>query len=174
MFCEISTLSSWLLPIWLLQGMCFVKSQLFPADHCPYSSCSCPDWLQVAHIIFYMQNSKFLGSQPGYQLLKLGSPMQFLVALGYQATAKSCTDPADCCPYSSSRLSVLWNLHSFQQIVAHMAVAGYVICEISTLSSWMLPIWQLPGMHFMKSQLFPAEWCPYSSCMVYNSSTLMC
>ena len=66
-------LSSWLLPIVQLQGMCFVKSQLCQAD---------------------------------------------------------------CCPYSSSRLCVLWNLNCFQQIAAHMAVAGYVFCEISTLSSW--------------------------------------
>ena len=36
-------------------------------------------------------NSKFLGSQAGYQLLKLGSLMQFLVASGYWATTKSYT-----------------------------------------------------------------------------------
>ena len=41
------------------------------------------------------KNSKLLGSQVGYQLLKLGSLMQFLVALGYQATTKSYTDKQD-------------------------------------------------------------------------------
>ena len=75
---------------------------------------------------------------------------------------------ADCCPYSSCRVFVLWNINSIQLIVAPVAVPGYVICEILTLSSWLLPIWQLPGMHFMKYQLFPTECCPYGNSRVYN------
>ena len=102
---EISTLSGWLLPIVQLQGMCLVKSQLIPAD---------------------------------------------------------------CCPYSSCRVFILWNLNPIQLIVDPYSSSSYVFCEISTLSSWLLPIWQLPGMHFMKSQLFLAECCPHGNCRVYN------
>ena len=38
-----------------------------------------------------------------------------------------------------------------------MAVAWYAFYEISTFSSWMLPIWQLQGIQFVKSQLIVAH-----------------
>ena len=58
-----------------------------------------PDWLKVARIIrdtSLHKNSKFLSSQAGYQLLKLDSQTQFLVASGNRDTAKSHTDLLTC------------------------------------------------------------------------------
>ena len=73
-----------------------------------------------------VQVHKFLGARLGYQLLKLGSPMQFVVASGYQATTKS---------YTGDKRGILEFLMQVMLPVVTIRLTIPLFC-LSSVSTW--------------------------------------